>query len=76
MGTNRTLGILFNSLVSWMRWTVLHRWGERRTGVAAVAVGIGRRGIVGMIGCTRFVDFSAHFVVGFCAFIMGGTFDI
>ena len=71
----------------WMR--VLPRRGERRTGVAAVAVGIGRHDIVGVISgtvpgilfhvmrwCTHFVDFSARFVVGFGAFIMGGVFDI
>ena len=89
MGTNQTLGLLFGSLVLWMRWAVLPRWGERCTGVAAVVVGIGRCGIVGVIGrtvpgilfhmmrwCTRFVDFSACFAVGFGAFIMGGVFDI
>jgi hypothetical protein len=89
MGTKRTLGILFGSLVSWMHWAVLRRWGDRRTGVAAVAVGTGRRGSVGLIGgtvpgtllrvmrrWTLFVDFSARFVVGFGAFIMGGAFDI
>ena len=52
MGTNQTFGILVKSLVSWMRWTVLSRRGESRTGIAAVAVGIGRRGIVGVIGGT------------------------
>ena len=89
MGTNRTLGILVGSLVSWMRWAVLPRWGEHRTGVAAVAVEIGRCGIVGVIGgmvpgilfcvmrwCTRFVDFRFRFVIGFGTFIMGGAFDI
>ena len=72
-----------------MRWAVLPRRGERCTGIAAVAVGIGCRGIVGLIGgmvlgtlfCVmrwwiRFVDFSACFVVGFGVFIMGGAFDI
>ena len=75
--------------MSWMRWAVLPKQGDRRTGIAAVAVGIGHWGIVGVIGgtvpwilfcvmrwCTRFVDFSACFVVGFGAFIMGGAFDI
>ncbi len=75
--------------MSWMRWAVLPRRGERRTSVAAVAVGIGCRGIVGAISgmvpgtlfcvmCwwTCFVYFSAHFVVGFGTFIMEGTFDI
>ena len=75
--------------MSWMRWAVLPRWGERCTGIAAVAVGIGCCGIVDVIGgtvpgilfcvmrwCTCFVDFSARFVVGFGAFIMGGAFDI
>ena len=89
MGTKRTLGILVGSLVSWMRWAVLPRRGERRAGVAAVAVGIGRHGIVGVISgtvpgilfcvkcwCTCFVDFMFCFVVGFGAFIMGGAFDI
>ena len=89
MGTNRTLGILVVSLVSWMHWAVLPRREECRTGVATVAVGIGRCGIVVVIGgtvpgilfcvmrwCTCFVDFSACFVVGFGAFIMGAVFDI
>jgi len=57
--------------------------------VASVAGGIGRLGIAGVIGgtvpgillrvlrrWTRFVDFSAHFAVGFGAFMMGGAFDI
>jgi hypothetical protein len=83
------LGILFGSLMLWRLWAVLSRWGERCTSVAAVAVGIGRHGIIGVIGgtvpgtlfCvmhwwTRFVDFSARFVGGFGAFIMGGAFDI
>ena len=89
MGTTRTLGILFGSLVSWMRWAVLPRWGDRRTGMASVAVGTGRRGSVGVIGgtvpgtllrvmrrWTLILDFSARFVIGFGAFIMGGVFDI
>ena len=89
MGTKWTLGILFGSLVSWMRWAVLPRWGDHCTGMALVAVGTGRRGSVGVIGgtlpgtllCvmrrwTLFVDFSTRFVVGFGAFIMGGAFDI
>ena len=89
MGTKRTLGILFGSLVSWMHWAVLPRQGDRHTGMASVAVGTGRRGSVGVIGgtvpglllrvmrrWTLFVDFSAHFVFGFGAFIMGGAFDI
>ncbi len=89
MGTQRTLGILFGSLVSWLRWAVLPRRGDRLTGVASVAGGIGRLGIAGVIGgtvpgilflvmrrWTHFVDFSARFVVGFGAFIMGGAFDI
>ncbi len=89
MGANRTLGILVGSLVLWMRWAVLPRRGERRSGVAVVAVGIGHCGIAGVIGgkvpgilfcvmrwCTRFVDFRCHFVVGFGAFIIGGAFDI
>jgi len=67
----------------------LPRWGERRTGIAASAVGIGHLRIAGMIGgtvpgtlfhvmrrWTRFVDFSARFAVGFDAFIMGGALDI
>jgi hypothetical protein len=89
MGTTRTLGILFGSLVSWMRWAVLPRRGDRLTGVASVAGGIGRRGIAGVIGgsvpgilfrvmrrWTLFVDFSARFVVGFGTFNMGGALDI
>jgi len=57
--------------------------------VASVAGGIGHLGIAGVIGgtvprilflvmrrWTLFVDFSALFVVGFGAFIMGGAFDI
>jgi len=89
MGTKRTLGILFGSLVSWMHWAVLPRRGERRTGIAASAVGIGVAEFAGVIGetvpgtlfrvmrrWTHFVDFSAHFVVGFGAFIMGGALDI
>ncbi len=89
MGTKRTLGILFGSLVSWMRWAVLPRQGDRCTGVALVAVGTGHRGSVGVISgigprtllrvmrrWTLFVDFSARFVIGFGAFIMGGEFDI
>jgi hypothetical protein len=89
MGTKRTFGILFGSLVSWMRWAVLPSRGDRFTGGALLAGGIGRLGIAGVIGgtvpgilflvtCrwTRFVDFSARFVVGFGAFIMGGAFDI
>ena len=75
--------------MAWMRWAVLPRRRERRTGVAASSVGIGRHGIAGVIGGTvpgtlfcvmrqwnRFVDSSARFVVGFGAFIMGGAFDI
>ncbi len=71
-----------------MRWAVLPRRGDCRTSVALVAVETGRRGSVHVIGgmvpgallCvmrrwTRFVDFSARFVVGFGAFIMGGAFD-
>ena len=50
MGTKLTLGILFRSLASWMRWAVLPRWGEHCTGVAASAVGIGHRRIAGVIG--------------------------
>ncbi len=89
MGTKWTLGIVFGSLVSWMCWAVLPRQGDRRTGMAAVVVGTGHRGSVGVIGgtvpgtllrvmrrWTLFVDFSARFVVGFGAFIMGGVFDI
>ena len=80
MGTKRTL---------WMRWAVLPRRGERRIGVASSAVGFGHRGIAGEIGgtvpgtlfrvmrrWTCFVDFSARFVIGFGAFIMGGELDI
>ncbi len=72
-----------------MRWAILPRRGERRTGVVASSVGTGRRGIASVIGGTvpgtlfrvrrqgtRFVDFSARFVVGFGAFMMGGAFDI
>jgi len=75
--------------VSWMHWAVLPRWGERCTCVAASAAGIGHHRIAGMIGgtvpgtlfrvmrrWTRFVNFSARFVVGFGAFIMGGALDI
>ena len=89
MGIKWTLGILFGSLVSWMSWAVLPRRGDHGTGVASVVVGAGRRGSVVVIGgtvpgtllCvmrwwTLFVDFSARFVVGFGAFIMGGAFDI
>ena len=89
MGTKRTLGIFVGIFVAWMRWAVLPRRGERRTGVAATSVGTGRRGIAGVIGgtvpgtlfrvrrlWTRFVVFSARFVVGFGAFIMGGASDI
>ena len=89
MGTKWTLGILFGSLVSWMRWAVLPRRGDRRTGVALVAVGTGCCGSVGVIGgtvpwtllrvmrrWTLFVDFSTRFVIGFGAFVMGGAFDI
>ncbi len=89
MGTKWTLGILFGSLVSWMSWAVLPRRGDHGTGVASVAVGAGCRGSVVVIGgavpgtllCvmrwwTLFVDFSARFVVGFGAFMMGGAFDI
>ena len=89
MGTKRTFGIFFGSFVALMRWAVVLRRGERRTGVAASSVGIGRRRIAGVI-CgtvpgtlflvmrrwTRFVDCSARFVVGFGAFIMGGASDI
>ena len=89
MGTKRTLGIFVGKFVAWMRLAVLPRRGERRTGVAASSVGTGRRGIAGVIGgtvpgtlfrvrrlWTRFVVFSARFVVGFGAFIMGGASDI
>ena len=88
MGTKRTLGIFCGSLVSRMRWAVLPRWGDRCTGVVLVAVGGGRRGSVRVMGgtvpgilfhvmhlWTLFVDFSARFVIGFGAFIMGGSFD-
>ncbi len=89
MGTKRTLGIFVVIFVACTRWAVLPRRGERRTRVAASSVGTGRRGIAGVIGgtvpgilfrvrrwWTRFMDFSAHFVVGFGAFIMGGASDI
>ncbi len=89
MGTNRTLGIFVVIFVACTRWAVLPRQGERRTGVAASLVGVGRRGIAGVNGgtvpgilfrvrrqWTRFVDFSACFVVGFGAFIMRGASDI
>ncbi len=89
MGTYWTLGILFESCVSWMRWAVLPRRGDLLTGVASVAGGIGRLGIAGVIDgtvpgillhvlqrWTRFVDFSARFVIGFGAFMMVGAFDI
>jgi hypothetical protein len=89
MGTKRTFGIFVRSFVAWMRWAVLPRRGERRTGIAASSVGTGRLGIAGVIGgtvpgtlflvrrlWTRFVVFSARFVVGFGAFIMGGASDI
>ena len=89
MGTNLTLGIRFGSRASWMRWAVLPSRGDCLTGAASVAGGIGRLGIAGVI-CgpvpgillrvmrrwTRFVDFSARFVVGLGAFMMGGAFDI
>ena len=77
------------SFVVWMRWAVLPRWGDRRTGVAASLVGTGRRRSAGVIGgtvlgtlfrvrrlWTHFAVFSARFVVGFGAFIMGGASDI
>ena len=83
MGTNLTLGAFLGSCA------VFPSRGDRRTGVASVAGGIGRLGIAGVIGgtvpgillrvmrrWTRFVDFSARFVVGFGAFMMGGAFDI
>jgi len=86
MGMKRTLGIFVGNFVAWMRWAVLPRRGERRTGVVASSVGTGRRGIAGVIGgtvpgtlfrvrrrWTRFVVFNARFVVGFGAFIMGGA---
>ena len=89
MGTKRTFGIFFLIFVAWMRWAVLPRREQHRTGVAASSVGTGHRGIAGVIGVTvpgtlfqvmrrwtRFVDFSALFVVGFGAFIMGVSFDI
>jgi hypothetical protein len=89
MGTKRTLGIFFVIFVAWMRGAVVPRRGERRTGVAASSVGTRRRGIAGVIGgtvpgtlfrvrrqWTRFVVFSARFIVGFGAFIMGGASDI
>ena len=89
MGTKRTMGIFFVIFVAWMRGAVVPRRGERRTGVAASSVGTGRRGIAGVIGgtvpgtlfrvrrrWTSFVVFSARFVVGFGAFIMGGASDI
>ena len=89
MGTKLTLGIFLAIFVAWMRVAVVPRRGERRTGVAASSVVTGRRGIAGVIGgtvpgtlfCvrllwTRFVVFSARFVVGFGAFIMGGASDI
>ena len=75
--------------VACMCWAVLPRRGERCTGVAASSVGTGHHGIAGVIGgtvpgtlfrvrrrWTRFVDFSARFVDGFGAFIMGGASDI
>ena len=89
MGTKRTFGIFFVSFVVWMRWAVLPRWGDRRTGVAASLVGTGCRRSAGVIGgtvlgtlfrvrrlWTHFAVFSARFVVGFGAFIMGGASDI
>jgi len=79
MGIKHTLGIFFGSLESWMRWAVLPRWGERQTDVASVAVGIGRRGIAGVIGgtvpgilfrvmrrWTRFVDWIWRIHYGRC----------
>ena len=82
MGTNLTFGIFFGSFVAWMCWALLLRRGERRTGVAVSLVGTGRRGIAGVIGgtvpgtlfhvmrrWTRFVDFSARFVVGFASLL-------
>jgi hypothetical protein len=89
MGTKQTLGIFVVIFVACMRWAVLPRQGERCTGVAVSLVGAGRHGIADVIGGTvpgtlfcvrrlwiRFVDFSARFVVGFGAFIMGGASDI
>ena len=89
METYWTLGILFGSRVSWIRWAVLPRRGDCLAGVALVAGGNGRLGIAGVIGgtvpgillralrgWTRFVDFSARFVVEFSAFMMGDAFDI
>ena len=54
IGTNRTLGILCGSLVSWTHWAVLPSRGDCRTGVASVAGGSGRRGSVRVIGGTVF----------------------
>ena len=91
MRMKRTFGIFFLIFVAWMRWAVLPRREEHCTGVgvAASSVGTGHRQIAGVIGVTVpgtlfqvmrrwtcFVDFSALFVVGFGAFIMGGAFDI
>ena len=83
MGTNLTLGAFLGSCA------VFPSRGDRRTGVASVAGGIGRLGIAGVIGgtvpgtllrvmrrWTLILDFSARFVIGFGAFIMGGVFDI
>ncbi len=81
MGTKRTLGSSLGA--SWLGCVGTF------SGVAVSLVGTRRRGIAGVIGgtvpgtlfrvmrrWTRFVDFSARFVVGFGAFIMGGAFDI
>jgi hypothetical protein len=72
-----------------MRWAVLPSQGDCRTGVALVAVRGGRRGGACVIGgrvpgillhvsrhCTHFVNFSARFVVGLGAFMIGRASDI
>jgi hypothetical protein len=72
-----------------MNWAVLPSQGGCRTGVALVAVGGGHHGGTRVIGgtvlgillhvsrqCTRFVNFSAHFVVGLGAFMIGRALDI
>ena len=89
MGTKRIFGICFVRFAAWMRWAVVLLRGERRTGVAVSSGGTVFCGIAGVISgtvpgmlflvrriWTRLVVFSARFVVGFGAFIMGGALDI
>jgi hypothetical protein len=72
-----------------MRGAVLSSHGDRRTGVALVAVGGGCRGGARVTGetvpgillhvsqqCTQFVNFSTRFVVGLGTFMIGRALDI